>query len=198
MQSLSGRNRIRRLLGWFILLLFLLLGVTLWPKGEESDPLTDLVEKLPPGVDLGMDNVHYSQNEAGRKSWELDAGRADYQRNAKELSLNKVRFVYYLNSASNRLIVNAGQGVLNQNRQQLRLNDGVVMLTDSGEKFQTQTLHYDLEKKQAHTDDFVQIENSQMKLTGTGMQLDMAQEHLRVFADVHAFFYPSAQEGADR
>ena len=195
---MKGRKRIQGLLGGLILLLLLALTVALWPVGKRSDSLTDLVEKLPPGVDLGMENVHYSQNESGRKSWELDAGRDDYQRDTKELALNRVRFVYYLENARGQLNVNAGQGVLNQSRQQLQLTDGVIMLAAAGEKFQTQSLHYDLEKKQAHTDDLVQIENSQMKLTGKGMQLDIKQEHLRLFADVHAIFYSSAQEGSGK
>lgn len=192
---MSGRGRIQRLLGCFILLLLVVLAVTLWPKGEKSDSLTGLVEKLPPGVDLGLENVHYSQNEAGRKSWELDARRADYQRDAGELTLNKVRFVYYMDSDSGKLTTSSQQGTFNRNSRQLLLNGDVVMVADSGEKLQTQSLSYDLENKQARTDGFVQIENSQMTLSGTGMLLDIKQEQLQLFADVRAIFYLSVQEG---
>lgn len=191
---MSGRGRIQRLLGCFILLLLGVLALTLWPKGEESDSLTGLVEKLPPGVDLGLENVHYSQNEAGRKSWELDAGRADYQRDAGELTLNNVRFVYYLDSESGRLTTSSQQGTFNRNSQQLFLNGEVVVIADSGEKLQTQSLHYDIENKQARTDGLVQIENSQMKLMGTGMLLDIKHERLQLFSDVRAIFFLSAQE----
>ncbi len=195
---MSGRGRIQRLLGGFILLLLVVLAVTLWPKGEEADSLTGLVEKLPPGVDLGLENVHYSQNEAGRKSWELDAGRAEYQRDAGELTLNEVRFVYYLDRDSGRLTTSSQQGTFNRNSRQLFLNGEVVVVADSGEKLQTQSLHYDLENKQARTDGLVQIENSHLKLRGTGMLLDVEQEHLSLFADVRAIFYLPANDGAER
>jgi LPS export ABC transporter protein LptC len=186
------------LLGGFILLLLVVLAVTLWPKGEEADSLTGLVEKLPPGVDLGLENVHYSQNEAGRKSWELDAGRAEYQRDAGELTLNEVRFVYYLDRDSGRLTTSSQQGTFNRNSRQLFLNGEVVVVADSGEKLQTQSLHYDLENKQARTDGLVQIENSHLKLRGTGMLLDVEQKHLSLFADVRAIFYLPASDGTEQ
>lgn len=193
---MSHRGRMQRLLGCFILLLLIALAVTLWPKGKESDSLTVLVEKLPPGVDLGLENVHYSQNEGGAKSWELDAGRADYQRDAGELTLNKVRFVYYMDNDSGTLTTRSGQGSFNRNSRQLFLNGDVMVVADSGEKLQTPSLQFDLENKQARTDGVVQIENSQMKLSGRGMLLDIRQEQLQLFADVRAIFYFPVQDGA--
>lgn len=193
---MSHRGRMQRLLGCFILLLLIALAVTLWPKGKESDSLTVLVEKLPPGVDLGLENVHYSQNEGGTKSWELDAGRADYQRDAGELTLNKVRFVYYMDNDSGTLTTRSGQGSFNRNSRQLFLNGDVMVVADSGEKLQTPSLQFDLENKQARTDGVVQIENSQMRLSGRGMLLDIRQEQLQLFADVRAIFYFPVQDGA--
>lgn len=191
----QGRHRAQRLVGIAILLLLLILGGMLWLNGIEDELLPDIVEKLPENVDLGLDRVHYSQNENGRESWVLDADRAAYQRKEEELALTGVVLTFFDAGSFGDVNLHASTGILRQQQKLIDLQGDVRILTATGEEFQTQTLRYDYARRLATTDDPIRMQASQLAVTGRGMTLDLVQGTLRVRENVHALFSARSVKG---
>ncbi len=188
--AVEGRDRYKaqRMVGVALLLVMIILGGMLLSNHFEDALLPGIIEKLPENVDLGLDRVHYSQNEDGIESWVLDADRAAYQRKEEELALTGVELTFFNAGSFGDVQLNAANGILRQQQKQIDLQGDVRIVTTSGDRYQSETLHYDYARRLATTDDPIRMQGRQLTLTGTGMTLDLAQGKLQVFGDVHALF----------
>jgi LPS export ABC transporter protein LptC len=190
-----NRHRAQRLVGVAILLVMIVLGWMLFSSSFDGDFLPELIEKLPENVDLGLDRVHYSQNENGIESWVLDADRAAYQREDEELALTGVELTFFNASSFGDVKLNAAGGILRQKQKLIDLKGDVRIVTATGEQFQSETLRYDYAKRLATTDDLISMRGRQLNLTGKGMDLDLGRGTLRVRENVHALLYERQIEG---
>ncbi len=195
--TVEGRSqhRAQRLVGVAILLVMVVLGGMLFSSSFDGDLLPELIEKLPENVDLGLDRVHYSQNENGIESWVLDADRAAYQRKDEELALTGVELTFFNAGRFGDVTLNAAGGILRQQQKLIDLQGDVRIVTATGERFQSETLRYDYAKRLATTDDLISMRGRQLYLTGKGMDLDLGRGTLRVREDVHALFNERQTEG---
>lgn len=184
----SGKiqRRAQTLLGAAILLILLFLGVTLWWNRAPEELIPAVIDKLPENIDIGLDQVHYSHNENGRRSWVLDAERAAYQRKTEELSLTKVRMTLFETANMGDLTLTADRGVLLQQQNLVRVDGSVHIAAETGETFATETLTYEAERQLAHSSDKVLYQSPQLTLSGQGFTLDLASGKLRIERDVHA------------
>jgi len=180
------QRRAQTLLGLVILLIVAALALTLWLKPAPEELLPAMIDKLPENVDIGLDRVHYSQNENGRRSWVLDADRADYQRTSEELNLKGVELTYFDAGRFGNLHLTADQGVLLQQKNLVRVSGNVLLRADTGETFETQTLTFLADEGFVHSPDRVRYESPQLTLTGLGFRLEIENGRLRVNRDVHA------------
>lgn len=194
----KGRRRAQTLLGGVILLLVAVLGATLWLHNSSEELLPEIVENLPQDVDLGLDKVHYSQNEDGRKSWVLDAERAAYQRKDEELELTAVELTLFNAGRFGELRLKADSGLLRRQQKQILVKGHVEIRAQSGEWFRTSELEYDFARRRAVTEAEVTMHTPQIELSGTGMRLDLAQSKLRVLHAVRAQLDERAFKGESR
>ncbi len=104
-------------MGAAILVVLAILGGMLWLHHSSEELLPQVIEKLPENVDLGLDRVHYSQNENGRTSWVLDADRAAYQRAEDELALRGIELLFYNQGRFGDLRLKADSGILQQQQK---------------------------------------------------------------------------------
>jgi LPS export ABC transporter protein LptC len=178
-----------------ILLVLLGLGLMLWANRSADYSLPEVLEKLPANVDLGLDNVHYSQNENGVTSWVLDADRAAYQRKEDELDLTGIKLTFFSAGRFGELKLNAARGILRRQQKQLDLAGNVRILAGSGENFASETLHYDFDRKIATTKDQVRMWDDRLELTGVGLNLDLVQGKIQILRNVHALYAESAAKG---
>jgi LPS export ABC transporter protein LptC len=167
----------------------------LFSRSFDEQSLPALIEKLPENVDLGLDKVHYSQNENGIESWVLDAERAAYQRKEEELALTGVELTFFNAGRFGNVKLNAAGGILHQKQKKIDLKGDVRIVTTTGERYQSETLHYDYASRLATTSDPIEMQSRQLKITGQGMALDLAKGTLRVHENVHALFYDRESEG---
>jgi LPS export ABC transporter protein LptC len=191
----KGRHRAQRLIGIAILLLLAILGGMLLSDNFDDDLIPEIIEKLPENVDIGLDRVHYSQNEDGVESWVLDADRAAYQRKEEELALTGVELTFFNAGSFGDVTLTAAGGIMRQQRKLIDLQGDVRIVTTTGEQYQSETLQYDYARKLATTDSPVRMQGRQLELTGKGMTLDLAQGKLRVSGNVHALFDERQSEG---
>ncbi len=194
----TGRRKAQTLLGVAILLVLVVLGGMLWSSRSTDDLLPQIIEKLPENVDLGLERVHYSQNENGKRSWVLDADRAEYQRKDEELALTGVELTFFNAGEFGELKLNADHGVLRQKQKLIDLQGNVRIVTATGDRFWCEILRYDFSRRLVSTDSWVRLQGRQLELTGTGMLLDLAQGKMQVLNDVHALINERSVKGEPR
>lgn len=190
-----GRHRAQRLVGISILLVVVILAGMLLSNRFDDASLPDVIEKLPENVDLGLDRVHYSQNENGIESWVLDADRAAYQRKAEELALTGVELTFFNAGRFGDVKMIAAGGILRQQQKLIDLQGDVLIVTSTGDQYRSETLRYDYATRLATTDDPISMQGRQLRLTGKGMTLDLAQGTLQVRENVHALIDERQAEG---
>ena len=193
-----GRQRAQRLVGIAILLVLVILGGMLLSNSFDDELLPEFIEKLPQNVDIGLDRVHYSQNENGIESWVLDADRAAYQRKEEELALTGVELTFFNAGNFGDVTLKAAGGILRQQQKMISLQGDVLIVTSTGEQFRSETLQFDYAGRLATTDDPISMQGPQLKVTGKGMALDLTLGTLRIRENVHALFDERQFEGEQR
>ena len=154
----------------------------------------DLLDLLPANVDLALQNLHYTQSEDGKRSWSIDADRAEYQRENKLAKLDAVELQFYNAGEFGAVEIRADNGELFQETNQIDLWGDVVITTEHGEQLFIERLHYDDKQKQITSSVPVRILAAKGVLTGTGMEINIEQGQLLLKSRVRAMLYPAGRE----
>lgn len=181
-----SRKQWKTFLGVAILVAVTSLGWFLWHNNSAEVFLPELIENLPQNVDLGLDRVHYSHNENGKKSWSLDAAKAAYQREAEELALTDVDLIFYDAGYFGKLHLTADTGFLRQKQEIIDIRGHVIIRAETGEEFQSDSLRYDFSRRIITTRDPVYMQGKQLELRGVGMRLDVTRGTMHLLEKVYA------------
>lgn len=184
---------LRRLLALLIVLAVVALGLAVWRQIRQQSP-EELLSALPKQIELSLDQLHYTQNENGQRSWTLDADKAEYQRDESQAVLEKVRLEFYHAGESGNVRLEAEHGLLQQTTRQVDVWGQVVVRTERGEQLFTERLRYNDQQRQLTTDEPVRMLAPQMELTGTGLLVDLDGGRLEVINDVWMLLLPSNME----
>lgn len=184
---------LRRLLAVLILVAVLALGGALWRHLQQQSP-RQLLEALPKQVDLALDQLHYTQNEDGQRSWTLDADNAEYSRDSGQAMLDAVRLTMYDAGQFDEVKLTADKGALEQERQQVEVWGNVSVRTEKGQQLYTERLRYDGQQRQIVTAAAVRVVSPRMELKGTGMQIDLDSGHLLLKNDVWMLLLPEERK----
>ncbi len=180
---------LRRLLAVLILIAVLALGIVIWRHLQQQSPL-DVLEALPEQVDLSLEKLHYTQNEDGKRSWTLDADKAEYRRDEGQAVLDAVNLVLHEAGQFGEAKLTAEHGLLEQEEQQVEIWGNVVVVTARGDRIYTERLRYDGQKKLLTSAEKVRLINPRMELTGTGLQADLQRGQMRLEKDVWMLLLP--------
>jgi len=183
----------RRILALLILGSVAVLAVVLWQFLARQSP-EDLLDALPKQVDLALDQLHYTQNEDGARSWTLSADKAEYQRDSGQALLDRVHLIFYRAGDFGEVTLDAGQGSLDQNQQQIEVWDRVTVRTGRQEQLLTERLHYDGRQQAINSEAPLRLVTPRMELTGVGFQVDLVQGRLLVKKAVRARLFSGGKE----
>ena len=189
--------KLKQLLALLILLSVIALGVVIWRHLEQQSP-EEIVKLLPENIDLALENLHYTQNEDGRRRWTLDADKAEYLKDSSQVMLESVSLLYYQAGSFGDVMLKADRGRLDQDSRQIDVWGAVVMTTETKEQLFTEHLHYDDQLHRLSNTDPFRFLSSQLELTGTGLQIDIDQSRLLVKEKVMATLYPKGREKTNR
>ena len=184
---------LRRVLAILILLSVLVLGLFIWRHLQQQSPV-EILEALPEQVDLALDKLHYTQNEEGRRSWTLDAEKAEYRRDNNQAVLDKVHLTLFDDGEFGEVTLSAEHGLLEQETRQVEIWGQVIVATARGERLLTERIYYDGREKLLKSDDAVRLVNSRMELKGTGLQVDLVRGTLRLEKDVWMLLLPEERK----
>jgi len=184
--------KLRRLLAVLILIAVLALGIIIWRHLQQQSPL-DVLEALPEQIDLSLEKLHYTQNEEGKRSWTLDADKAEYRREDGLARLDAVHLVLYQAGRFGEVTLTAEHGILQQEKQQVEVWGNVEVVTAKGDRLYTERLQYDGQQRELTTKEKVRVLNPRMELTGIGLWADLELGRLRLEKDIWMLLLP--QEG---
>lgn len=171
-----------------VLALVLLAVVSVRYRGESQ--LKSLVESLPKGVDVSLQDIDYTHVEEGRARWRLVAQQVERQSASGVLGLVEPRLRFYDELGETKGFLQAGKGEVSDDYQQVRLLDEVVLKNSAGYTLYTDHLDYDHTTQLATTDAHVRMVADGLHMEGTGLIFYLKQERLQLKADVKGSLDP--------
>lgn len=168
--------------------LALALLVVVSQRYRPEHQLQSMVEALPKGIDVALQDIDYTHLENGRARWRLIARQVEHQSSAKVLAISDPQLVFFDEQGEMRGALQAGSGEVSRDYQKVRLLDDVVLKNAEGYTLYTDLLDYDQESQSATTDAHVRLVADGVLLEGTGLVFDMKEERLQLNADVKGFF----------
>ncbi len=186
---------LRRVLAAVILLAVCALAGYLWYQVRQQSP-EEILAALPKQVDLSLEELHYTHNEDGKRSWTLDADKAEYQRDNSQALLDKVHLTLYEAGDFGEIELQAEHGQLQQAEQRVEVWEQVKVRTARGERLFTERLHYDGQARRITTAEPIRLFSPRMDLTGTGLLVDLEAGRMLVEKDVWMLLLPAEKNGA--
>ena len=187
----------RRVLALLMVLTVAVLAVMLWRYFQQQAP-EELLEALPKQVDLSLDELHYTQNEGGKRSWTLAAKRAEYQRESGTALLDDVQMTLYDAGRFGEVRLQAEHGQLQQAERQVTVWGQVEVDTSEGQRLLTERLHYDDARRLLTTQEPIRFSAPRLELTGRGLEVNVETGQLQVKDDVWMLLLPAEKERARR
>lgn len=185
--------KLRRLLAALILIAVATLVVLVWRHLQQLSP-REVLKALPEQVDLALDQLHYTQNEDGRRSWTLDADKAEYRRDDGVAELDAVTLVVYQAGRFGELRLTAEKGRLHQQSQLVEIWRNVEVVSARGEHLYTERLEYDGLQRLVRTAEPVRLVSPSMELTGTGMRAELDSGRLQLSKNVRLWLAPQERK----
>lgn len=184
---------VRRILALFILLAVTLLSLVVWRHVQQT-PVQEVLEALPPEIDLALDNLNYTETQDGHKRWTLTADRAEYLRASNLVRLTPVQLTFYDAGTVGDLGLTADHGELEEDTRQVDVWGNVVITGEGGERLQTEALRYQDQQRLLSTAESIHYQAPRMELTGVGLLIDLEKSTMLVKKDVRMLLLPEPKE----
>jgi LPS export ABC transporter protein LptC len=152
------------------LILTILTGLLLYKSGsDESGPVEE--EVLPLEADLTISKVHQTATRDGIKEWHLDAESAKFYNKNRELILNSISMVFFLEN--DRIInLSADKGILATESKDVVV-EGNIIVTGEQARLETSRLYYSHNKRMLYGDEPVRITGEAFYLKADGVSYDL-------------------------
>ncbi len=183
----------RRILAFIIIVSVVIVTTVIYRNMQQLAP-EEILNLLPDDVELALQDLHYTQNENGQRSWTLDADKAEYIRDRNLAKLDTVKLQLFKTEKFDAVVLQADKGQLEQDTRQVDLWDNVVITATNGEQLFTDRLHYDDNIRQISSEKNVLIRSPRFELTGVGMVVEIDKGRLLLKKQVRLVLYPSGRE----
>lgn len=179
----------RTLTGILLLGIVLLLGMLVFvfvKYRELSENPAALVEALPKGADIAIDDIRHTAVENGRKTWSLEAASANYSDSAQTVTFQDIRVVFYPEDGG-EVTVTGNQGRLDTASNDIEVS-GEVVIRNAEYELTTQKLHYDQAQRRIRIPVPVNIRGRSLALQADTMTIDLESESAHLEGSVKGVF----------
>lgn len=183
---LSAKKLLKTILVIGIALILGLLITVFLKYREYSENPTKLVEAIPEGTDIAIDEIRHTAVKDGRKEWSLKAASARYSDNAKEARFEDVEVIFFMEN-NRQIMVKGRQGRLETQTNNIDIS-GDVTVRDADYRLETQTLLYDHGQRKIHVPVPVKISGQAFELQAEKMTVDLATEAAVMEGSVKGLF----------
>jgi LPS export ABC transporter protein LptC len=155
-------------------------------KGARTALPEPVSKQLPQNIDVALNNARFTDMRDGKKVWELDAGRAEYDKTGDIAYLSDVKMVFIKSRTNGKITVTSSRGDYVNTSRNIRLYGKVHVVTESGIVFDTESLDYLAEPLLFKTVERVDFHHERLSLAAIGMELDVKAETTRFFKLIDA------------
>ncbi len=138
---------------------------------EESKPVPPASQQLPQNIDIALNKARFSEIQDGLLVWELFADRAEYDKSGDTVYLRGVRMEFRKTASQGAITVTAGTGEYFITKKDISLKGNVLVVTDEGAQFVTESIFYKGAMNHFTTDSPVIFSQQRIQLNATGMDL---------------------------
>lgn len=136
-------------------------------------------------VDLQVKNLNYTDVGDSGLKWEVKADSANYVKSEEIAILEKVRIKLVM-SDGKILIMKGDKGKLHTDTKDMELSGNVEVVSDKGDRLNTDFLKYSGSEQRIYTEGAVKMENTRMQVRGVGMSLSLADKDVALLSRVKA------------
>ncbi len=178
---------IRPLLALLVLAAIIGIAVVVFrnvPHG--SPPAHPADRQLPHNIDIALKKAHFSEIQDGRVTWELVAERVEYDKSGDTAYLTGIKMEFQRNGAQGGVTVTADNGEYLSTAKNVRLSGHVLVATEEGARFTTDTLLYTGATTQFSTAGPVHFRQQRLELAAIGMALNVKNQQARFSSAIDA------------
>ena len=167
--------------------ILLIAGIALFTIWSNRRQLSDKEAPLPPMLnekaDKSLEKIRFVEEKHGKKTWELEAKSIQEYRNQDLMLLEEIKLTFY--TRQGRCFTLSGrEGKVYPSTKNMSLSGEVVLTSDDGYRLKTHSVNYHHQERKVTTADPVELEGSQIRLTGRGMLVDMEAQTFKILNEV--------------
>ena len=144
-------------------------------------------------ADVALKAIHYTENDAGRKKWELFAESGEYDKTAEKSTLSGIRFIVE-SDQKGPVTVTAKHGEYFHSSRNLILRGEVMARAEDGAFFKSPGLSYNSKSRTFSTKEHVTFADKGLSVEGVGMDFTIDGFAAKIHSRVSATLYPGMRE----
>ncbi len=184
MQMLT-RRRIKQILALAIVLPTAALIAVIVFRQLGSAPPEQVPQPASSGVDMAMNNLHFSEMRDDAKLWQLVATRGDYDKKTGLVRLSGVHLETF-EGKTGGVMVTSTTGSYHEAKRLVVMEGAVHAVTRKGMTFDSDMLEYHPATGMLLTDRAVTVDDGRLHLTARGMEASLKDEQVRFQHQVDA------------
>lgn len=161
--------------------LLIVLGLVIFDYVKKS-PQT-LLKVMAEHVDLQVKDVVYTDVGQSGEKWEIRADTVRYLKKENLAVFEKVN-IKLMTKDGRTFRMSGAQGKLQTDTKNMEISGNVEVISDRGERFRTEVLHYANAQSIVYTDGAVTMWGDKMRIRGNGMTLNLKQGELNIASGV--------------
>ena len=151
--------------------LALLIVAFFMKRQTTDDPGTALIETLPLKADLTISKVHQTATRNGIREWRLDAETAEFYNNSRQLVLNAIAMVFFLENR-HEVRLSADRGAVAIESKDVQVEGNIVVNSEQAQ-LETERLHYNHEHRLLKGTEPVQVSGEAFYVEADSMTYDL-------------------------
>ena len=144
-------------------------------------------------ADVALKAIHYTENDAGRKKWELFAESGEYDKTAEKSTLSGIRFIVE-SDQKGPVTITAKRGEYFHSSRNLILRGEVMARAEDGAFFKSPGLSYNSKSRTFSTKEHVTFADKGLSVEGVGMDFTIDGFAAKIHSRVSATLYPGMRE----
>jgi len=176
----------RNLLLVLALVLAVILAATVAVRLRSVSRVADIVQALPSGVELALQDVSYTHTEAGVVRWRLKAERAERLVSEKRLAVKNPELTFYDETGAFQALLTAEEGDADKDFSELHVRGKVVVESSQGYQLFADELVYKQLDRKIYSDTPVEFVIDNLIVKGHGLILDVENSKMTILDGVTA------------
>ena len=141
-----------------------------------------LLSSIKDGANLSLGKIRQTATRDGKKEWSLEAGSAHYLENEKKAVLKDLFITYFLED-NREVYLNADQGILNTDTNDIEFS-GNVVIRNEDYRLTTEQLTYEHKRRFIFTEDPVNISGEGAELSADSATFDLEADKIVLTGNV--------------